>query len=617
MTTSLVTEEQLAEWVEPDLTDRSPAVCTEYENRKAALRAVACGRSILASAVAHGLNRKSLTKTVRDCMALAPDGKPWGWRACIPHRARVVSVKDAPAVPIAPGSGAFSRLLRALPELELLLAGFSKPLPTRQRRSPAFERFLDKFFAAIRKHTNDIGYPFNSSDRGRRSVLGHIKRLRSEVPASEGEGEQIELMHAKQLKEVFELGVMERLEFDAHRMDADFCVEVDDSSGKTALREISYIWLLVIIDSASRLVLGWSLVMGRGYSQIDVLRVFTRSLLPWEPRELLAPEMKYVPESGIGTMPATSRLQRGLMTAADNALAHHAKLTTTNLTRHLRGVLSLGPAHVPETRGILEALFRQLEHGAIRHLPGGFEPARDRDTPKRSTNADTAHKHPLNPVALHDLMDVVIAGYNTTPLASLSDQSPIELVRRQGNSGSWTFESSHTETDANNLTCMRLPVRIKGNRKEGRQPFVNFMRARYRAFGLRDRWDLVGKEFRGVISMDDLRYITVLDEHGDVFVRLTALPPWSRTRHDYDLRKLIIRWGNRGLFSIVGVDDAVAAYRSFVRTHAGQMPAAADQLGKYWSCHSNAGSESKSPATPKFAPRGGSVSFDHVKDPIK
>src|SRR3546814_13526913 len=62
--------------------------------------------------------------------------------------------------------------------------------------------------------------------------------------------------------------------------------------------------------------------------------------------------------------------------------------------------------------------------------------------------------------------------------------------------------------------------------------------------------------------------------------------PWSRTRHDYDLRKLIIRWGNRGLFSIVGVDDAVASYRAFVRAHAGQMPAAADQLGKYWSNHS-------------------------------
>src|SRR3546814_9691229 len=91
------------------------------------------------------------------------------------------------------------------------------------------------------------------------------------------------------------------------------------------------------------------------------------------------------------------------------------------------------------------------------------------------------------------------------PLASLIDQSPIELVRRQGNSGSWSFESSHTDTDANNLTCIRLPVRIRGNKKQGRQPFVNFMCARYRAFGLRDRWDLVGKEFRGVISMEDLR----------------------------------------------------------------------------------------------------------------
>lgn len=617
MTKPLLTEDLLTGWTEPDLTGRPPATLAEYANRKAALRDVARGKSILAAADAHDVDRKTLAKTIQDCLDLAPDGKPWGWRACIPHRVRAASGKGAPKVPAAPGPGAFSKLLRALPELQGLLVTYTKPLPTRERRSSAFERFLDRFLGAIRKHTNGVGYPFNASDKGRRSVIEHLKRLRREMPASDVEDEQVELIHAKQLKEVFEFGVMERLEFDAHRMDADFCLEVEDASGKTALREISYVWLLVIIDCVSRLVLGWSLVVGRGYSQIDVLRVFTRSLLPWEPRDLLAPEMKYVPESGIGTLPATGRLQRGLLTAADNALAHHAKLTTTNLTRHIRGVLSLGPAHVPETRGILEALFRQLEHGAIRHLPGGYEPARDRDTPKRAANGDSAQKHPLNPVALHDLLDVVIAAYNATPLAALGNQSPIDVVRRHGTGGSWTFESSHTETDANNLTFIRLPVRIKGNRKEGRQPFVNYMRARYRAFGLRDRWDLVGKEFQGILSVEDLRYITVLDEHGDVFVRLTALPPWSRTRHDFDLRKLIIRWSNRGLFSIVGVDDAIAAYRAFVRKHAGQMPAAADQVGKYWPYHSTSGAMNKTPPAPTFVPRGGGVSFDHIKDPIK
>lgn len=616
MSRLLPTEEQLAEWTEPDLTGRSPEVLTKYLNRKKAVHAVVRGKSALAAADAYDVNRGTLSKVLHDCLVPAPDGQLWGWRACLPHRVRIPSEKVPPPVPEKAAPGAFSRLLRALPELEPLLAGFKKPLPTRERRSRAFERFMEKFLAAVRKHTNGIGYPFNAGDCGRRSVLEYLKRMRRELPSSQNEADQTQLTQARQLKEVFDFGVMERLEFDAHRMDADFWLEVEDGSGKTTLREISYIWLLLVIDSVSRLILGWSLVVGRSYSQVDVLRVFARALLPWEPRELLAPEMNYVPDSGIGTLPATGRLQRGVLTAADNAQAHHAKLTTTNLTQYARGVLSLGPAHVPETRGILEAMFRQLEHGAIRHLPGGFEPARDADTPKRPMNADTAEKHPLNPVALHDLMDVVISGHNATPLASLGEQPALLVVRRHGARGGWSFESSRTATDASNLAFIRIMVTIKGNRKEGRQPYVNFMRARYRAHGLRDRWDLVGQQFRAVLSMEDLRYITVLDEKGDVLVRLTALPPWSRTWHDFDLRKLIIRWSNRGLFSIAGIDDAVAAYRCFVREHASQLPAAVDQLAKHWPPRFPS-SGSKVPMTASHTPRAGSVSFDHVKDPVK
>lgn len=319
----------------------------------------------------------------------------------------------------------------------------------------------------------------------------------------------------------------------------------------------------------------------------------------------------------MGTEVATGRLQRGLLSAMDNAMAHHAKLTTTNLSRYLRGVLHLGPAHVPETRGILEALFRQLENGAIRHLPGGFEPARDADTPKRATTSDSAEKHPLNPIALHDLMDVVIAGYNATPLSALGEQSALGVVRRYVGGGGWTFESSRTQADADKLALLRLTVTIKGNQKEGRQPYVNYMRGRYRAFGLRDRWDLLNKQFQAVISMEDLRYITLLTEKGDVFARLTALPPWSRTRHDFDMRKLIIRWSNRGLFSIVGVDDAISAYRNFVRANARQYGAAVDQLARQWALYGPASTKNEMKPSPAFTPRNGHVSFDHVKDPTK
>lgn len=616
MNMALPTEEEINEWSEPDLMHLNLKLQKEYSRRKSALMAVIRGKSILSAAKDHFVNRKTLTKMILDCVSVAPDGQTWQWRVCIPNRARTSNTDDHPEIPDGPKPGAFSKLLAALPDLVILLETFTKPLPTRERRSPAFEKFLQRFHQAIRIHSNGKGYPFNSPDKGRRSIIEHIRKHRQSMTVDQLSVEHEDQSQTKQLKQVFEFDVMERLEFDAHRLDVDFSVEIEDSSGVAMIRPVNYIWLLLVIDSVSRLAIGWSLVIGRGYSQIDVLRVFMRALVPWEPRDLLSEEMSYVPGSGIGTIAATGRLLRGIISAADNALAHHAKLTTSNITTNFKGVFSLGNSKVPEIRGILEALFKKLADGAIRHFPGGFVPARDRNTPKRATTRESSKSHPLNIDALHDLMDVIIAGYNITPLPALGGQSPLDVVSHHINAGGWSFESSISDKDANRLTQMRFPIRIKANKNERRQPFVNFLCARYRAHGLTDRWDLANETFHAVASSEDLRYINVLDKNGDLFVRLHALPPWSKTKHDLDLRKLINRWTNRGLFTINGVDDAVVAYRKFVRKNIISMPGAVEQTIKYSQHHKRSIRERPSVST-VFTPRDGLFSFDDSKDPFK
>lgn len=618
MSLMLPTEQDLHEWVESDLEHLAPDVRSKYDDRKSAIRAVVgAGLTISQAASKFGLNRRTLTKTLKDTQALAEDGKPWGWRACLPRRVRNAKVIEVSEPPLKSGPGAFTQLIRAVPDAGKLLQTYTKPLPTRERRSSGFENFFEKFLTLLRKKIGIEGYPFNTGDRGRRALLSHLRKLRQQTPDIGREAELAEEAQAKQVQEVFAFSVLERLEFDAHRMDCALRMEVEDASGRVVVREISYVWLLVLICAVSRLILGYTIVVGRAYTQVDVLRVFARALRAWEARDLLVPNMQYVAESGIGTVPGTGRLLRGIMTAADNALAHHAKLTTANLTRHFRGVLNLGVPRVPETRGILEALFKKLADGAIRLIPGGFEPARDANTPERATTPYSPEKHPFNSVALHDLLDVIVAAYEVTPLPSLDSQSPMEIVRHHVNSGGWLFESSVSEDDSNKLVTLRTRVTIKGNQKEGRQPYVRYLYARYRAFGLRDRWDQVGQTYEAVMALDDMRHMTLLDKRGEVFARLTALPPWSRTRHDYDLRKLVHRWAKRGLFSIAGADDAIAAYRVFVRKNAAQIPAAMDQFAKHHHLHNSSCDEIEAPRATALVPRGGPVTFDHIKDPTK
>lgn len=613
----LPTQLEFAQWPEPDVTMLPEAIQAATEKRLKALRAVILGSSIVRAAKAHEVNRGSLTKLVADCVTLAPDGQVWGLRACIPYRSRQAR-EDAPAhPPSAAAPGAFGQLLRAAPAVAKLCDSFRGPLPTRDRKSRSFEKLYGQVLATARKQFGEDGYPFNTAGRGRRPLLDHLKQLRADrvLQAPEGESEPADVV--TQAKQVFDFNVLERFEFDAHRMDADFAIEVVDDAGISTLKRISCIWLLLLIDSVSRLIVGWSLVVGRGYSQVDVLRVFCQALTPWAPRTLLPPDLHYVAGSGIGTVPATQRVLRGIFSALDNALAHHSKLTTTNLARRHRGVVHLGRSHVPETRGLLEALFRQLEIGAIRALPGGFEPPRDRDTPKRATTSQSAEDHPVNMVALRDLADVILSGHNVTVHTALGERAPMDAVRAYFNGGGWGFESSLDAQDIEGMTLLRFPICVRGNRKKGRLPFVNYQRARYRSPVLSQRWDLVNKQLLGRVSFDDLRYLTLLDpDTGAVITRLTALPPWGATRHDLDLRHLIRRWTRRKLFSIEGAHDAIEAYSDFVRSRAADFQPAADQAAKYPDLHGRAPATQRplpTAATP-LAPRGGWKTFDAAKD---
>ena len=292
MSQPLPTEEDLLDWGETDLDHLTPEMRVTYDNRKAAIRAVVgAGSTITQAARKYKVDRRTLTKSIKDAQTLAEDGKPWGWRACIPNRVRnATGGEDKPAPPAKPGPGAFTKLLRAVPDAAKLLQTFTKPLPTRERRSSGFENFFERFLTLLRKNIGVEGYPFNASDRGRRAVLSYLQKLRQQTPDIEHEAELAEEAHVKQINEVFGFSVMERLEFDAHRMDCKFFLEVEDASGRILLREISYVWLLVLICAVSRIVLGYALVVGRAYTQVDVLRVFSRALRTWEARELLVPK---------------------------------------------------------------------------------------------------------------------------------------------------------------------------------------------------------------------------------------------------------------------------------------------------------------------------------------
>ena len=588
-----------------------------YEARCAALVDVAGGVPVTTAAKCHGVDPRTVGRDSEIAMELALDGLRVGFRACIPFKYRRAKLQPADLYIEAPrtkGPHAFNKLLSVCHKVKKLADDYKGDLPDGKRKVRTFDRLFDQIKAAIRAELGDKGYPFNVKDEGRRALLTYLKRLRLErLEAGAPEIEDHE-PNVTRFNQLFHLAPLDRIEFDAHKIDVDCELTFEAPNGKFAKRRFQCITVLAAICAVSRYLLGYVLVLGT-YNRLDVLRLFHKVLSPWRPRQLIVPNM-YYPEGAQLGLPINDQGigPRGIVIAGDNALAHHAEICVDNLLDHHRGILNFGPAHVPEVRPIVEAFFRLLEQGALRQIAGGFQPETHTNGKVR-TSVVRAEDHPFHYEAFEDLLDVIAAGYNCTPHTGLGGRTPASVLNTHLASG-WSWYSSDTPVDAARLTTVRFSAHIRGDSSSGRLPFVQYYDAHYRSQKLMGRRDLVGKHFPAEANVQDLRQIVLLSPHdGAPWSLLTALPPWDRTPHDLHLRQQIIRARNRKLLDLVGSRDAVESYHTFTREQAlqGGMPpdlhARVDALVKATPPVTN-----DIKPVPAVLPRRGFTSFANRKD---
>lgn len=603
--------------VRPDARDIPEQHRASYSARCQALIDVAGGLAVAVAAKTHGVDPRTVARDSETATEPASDGSLIGFRACVPYRNRRTgscSSDDYVEAPHKKAPHAFTRLLRSYPRARDLADKYVGALPTGNRKVRSFDRLFDHFRAAVREQHGTSGYPFDVADEGRRALLNYLKRLRRErLEAGASEVESVE-PNITRFSQIFHLAPMDRVEFDAHKVDVDWEVTLTANNGKTARRRFQSITVLAAICAASRYLLAYVLVLG-AYNRLDVLRLFHKVLSPWRPRQLLVPNMGYVEGATLG-LPVNDRGvgPRGVVIAGDNALAHHAHICVDNLLAHHRGVLNFGPAHVPEIRPIVESFFRILEQGALRDLAGGFQP-KTRSDGKVRTSFVRAEDHPFHHEAFEDLLDVIASGYNCTPHSGLGGRTPASVLGTHLASD-WSWYCAGAPEDAAQLTTVRFTAHIRGGFKSGKAPFVEYCGAIYRSLKLSGRPDQAGKDFPAAVNLLDLRHVILLNPYdGAPWTRLRALPPWDRTPHDQHLRQQIIRAKTRGVLSLAGSRDAIEAFHAFTREQAlaGHSPpdlhARVDAVMRAVSTEAG---ETRNPA-PTF-PRGERTSFANTKD---
>ncbi|MEN5206642.1 hypothetical protein ABE493_00760 [Stenotrophomonas terrae] len=533
--------------------------------RKDAMRAVAAGSSVTSAAKRYVVNVKTLTKTIGNARSLASDGRPWGWRACIPYRVRISSSSIADEFPKLAGPGAFNAFLKKAPEFVKLLTDYTGPLSGRNSPSSRFNDFFATLRKWIKKNVPKDRYPANNDNFARRSIMEFIRKQREGQPYVDENFEIEDANAAGQLSEVFALQLGDWVQYDGHSLDCPFYVAGEDGDGHPYLQKIIRTWLLVGYFALLRLCSSWKLSFGLNYNGTDFNEACTKSLRHWMPRDLVVPTMSYVPGSGIGTAPAIGIVALPAITSVDNAMAHRLEVNRQRMASEMLGVVNLGRAHVPEARGHLEAWNKKIEEAAIRHLPGAYRPAGKNSDKAVRTNKDDPKNFPIETTALEDLMDVTISGSNVTGLQAFQGRSPLQVLQTFVGTGGWVFATRDNEARAGAMSTLQCSARISGSKGKRRQPYARYSNARYRSVSLKNRWDLVGKKFSATIDILDGRFLNLYNDDGELFVVLRALRPWGQTSHSLALRKIIHGNSYKGKFEIEGAPCAISAYKQYLQ----------------------------------------------------
>jgi hypothetical protein len=552
------------------------AIRPMWKKRELALAAVFGGASIQEASKYFEVDRTTLTRMVQIAPRTAPDGKPYGYRVCVPYLRIQTPSHDTQTMPVNARANAFNHLLAVHPELSSRITKYTAPLPAHNEPSQKFENLFREFKKFLKQKNLALFYPLNSPDEGRRALLNWLKRYRKALKDSEMSVNEDGSFTITRFDQVFLLVPLSRGEFDAHKIDNDSYGYVPAPDGTWISKKLSAIWILASLDVCSLCAFPPHVIVSKSYDFVDVLEALSKILKPWEKRDLIVPKLKYPSGAWMPTMVGGyDKIFRLASLAADNAFAHNAKITTTNLGEHMLGVVNLGYPGVPEGRPNIEAYFKRIKHAVLDFIAGGSKPANTRGGEKVQVSDKAGGDYPVFTEALRDLVDIETAAYNITPHPSLQNRTPKEVFEAHLNAGMWTTQSAYTERHAKEILAVHLKVTIRGNKDKGVLPHVKSEYGKYRAKNLNKRYDLVGKTFTATIYADEAHRMHLWDENGSLFVLLHALRPWQMP-HTLKQRVEICKCVRNGLLAIEGTDNAVAAYHDFVRAKAVELQWATD-----------------------------------------
>ncbi len=514
---------------------------TMFENKKKAVDMYIDGYSIKIISETTGVENSRIRRLVERCIKSDENGIMYGYNALLPYKKTQKS------------SGNFKKLLSQFPSLQKFIAGnyfgdSDYTLEKNMNLKTLHKKFL---LECTRLGLMEYEYPFNTTNRGYVSLIKYIKELKNENPNKSMNREN------KNARQKFcstgygkkyssdPIAPYQVVQIDGHKIDMLYSVEVEDKEGNIVRMPATRIWLIAVIDVATRCILGYSLTPNENYNQTDVLKALRNAIMPHEKVEFTLNGFKY-PENGGFPSDTIPEAKWAIFDTVmlDNAKAHLAKDVVRKITCDLKCAINFGSVATPETRGIIERFFGTLERGGYHKLPattGSNVYDNKRNEPEKESV-----KYKITYEEIAEITEYLIAEYNNSSHSSLENRTPLQIMKCKIQDAYMLPCKVNSEMleIVNELTNIVLERTVRGGYNKGKRPYINYMGVEYHSDGVSLCMDLINKKILISVNPDDVSYVKAYNITGEELGVLTASGEWGRRPHSLKTREAALKRKN-------------------------------------------------------------------------
>ncbi|MBY0240250.1 MAG: hypothetical protein K2X55_13135 [Burkholderiaceae bacterium] len=520
----------------------------------------------------QGVDRHEVIRQLNRCVALAADGKPFGWTALLRH-CRTVDYQRRRLPPkgkqgAGNATGAFHQLLAQYPDirdkLEQLVFKQMKGAPVHQPCISA-KSLHATFIALCERAGIGVGqYPFNSRSRGRRSVERFLEELLLQSPeqgitARYGTVARSHLNVGRGIRQLHVPSTLyDVVGLDPHKLHCIGSVRIPGPKGMRRVA-IERLWIVPVLDDFSRAILGYSVAIRTECSAVTIEQAIISAMGSWTPRAPRVPTLRYRDGAGLpsGLFPELAgRAWCTLM--VDNAATHYASAIAEGVRRRLGCFVNYGPVGRWEHRAALERVMKTLETYGFQQLPSST--GSHATDPHRGNAAKAAVQVGIDWEDLLDIIDIEIANYNATDHPTLGHCSPLDLIRDKWLTEEIDFLPRRLPPALGTVPELGVASEtriVRGRYEQGRRPYVEIEGVHYTSPLLSTAFALIGKAILVHIRESDMRTVKAYFPDGGELGILTAQGPWGQVLHTREMRKQINALRDTGQLRIGGDDNPV------------------------------------------------------------